>query len=240
MKTGPRHQAAGAPAPTRCPASRSPATPTPASPRCSTGSPAPGVLVENALFATLDPTVRRAETADGRRLHAGRHRRLRPAPAAPAGRGVPLDAGGGRRRRPDPARRRRLAPRPRGPDRRGARGARRGRRDRRARDHRHQQGRRRRPDGARPAAPPREALASSSRPAPAQGIDDAARPRSPTSCRGRDIEVDVLLPYDRGDLVSRIHEEGEVARERAHRATAPGVHGRVHADLAGELAAYAA
>src|ERR1041384_6682541 len=25
-----------------------------------------GVLVENALFATLDPTVRRAQTADGR------------------------------------------------------------------------------------------------------------------------------------------------------------------------------
>ena len=36
------------------------------------------MLVENALFATLDPTVRRAETADGRRLHARRHRRLRP------------------------------------------------------------------------------------------------------------------------------------------------------------------
>ena len=26
---------------------------------CSTGSPSAGVLVENALFATLDPTVRR-------------------------------------------------------------------------------------------------------------------------------------------------------------------------------------
>ena len=65
------------------------------------------------------------------RLHDVRHRRLRPAPAAPARRGVPLDAGGGRRLRPDPARRRRLAPRPRGPAGRGARGVRRDRRRRR-------------------------------------------------------------------------------------------------------------
>ena len=71
-----------------------------------------GVLVENALFATLDPTVRRAQTAGRARLHADRHRRLRPPPAAPAGRGLPLDAGGGRRGRPDPARRRRLGRRP--------------------------------------------------------------------------------------------------------------------------------
>ncbi len=111
-----------------------------------------GVLVEDSLFATLDPTTRRTTTADGRDLHDERHRRLRPAPAAPAGRGVPLDAGGGRRRRPDPARRRRVAPRPRGPDRRGPRGVRRDRRLRRARDRRHQQGRRGRP--ARPRAAP--------------------------------------------------------------------------------------
>ena len=48
-------------------------------------------------------------------LHDVRHGRLRAAPAAPARRGVPLDAGGGRRLRPGPARRRRLARRPRGP-----------------------------------------------------------------------------------------------------------------------------
>ncbi len=75
-----------------------------------------GVLVENQLFATLDPTVRRAETPDGRDVHARRHRRLRPPAAAPARRGLPLHARGGRRRRPAPPRRRRLAPRPRGPD----------------------------------------------------------------------------------------------------------------------------
>ena len=37
MRPGPRDPAPGAPARTRCRASRSPATPTPASPRCSTG-----------------------------------------------------------------------------------------------------------------------------------------------------------------------------------------------------------
>ena len=41
-------------------------------------------------------------------LHPDRHGRLRPAPAAPAGRVVPLDAGGDRRRRPAAARGRRL------------------------------------------------------------------------------------------------------------------------------------
>ena len=60
-----------------------------------------GVLVEDALFATLDPTVRRAETPSGRAVHADRHRRLRPAPAAPAGGRVPVHAGGGRRGGPD-------------------------------------------------------------------------------------------------------------------------------------------
>ena len=59
------------------------------------------------------------------RLHDVRHRRLRAAPAPPARRGLPLHARRGRRLRPDPARRRRLAPRPRGPAGRGARGVRR-------------------------------------------------------------------------------------------------------------------
>ena len=79
-----------------------------------------GVLVEDALFATLDPTTRRARDHRRPRLHADRHGRLRPAPAAPARRGVPLDAGGGRPGRPGPARGRRLAPRPGGAGPRGA------------------------------------------------------------------------------------------------------------------------
>jgi GTP-binding protein HflX len=53
------------------------------------------------------------------------------------------------------------------------------------------------------------------------------------------IDVDVLLPYDRGDLVSRLHDEAEViSSEHLHHGTR--VKARVHPDLAGELAAYAA
>ncbi len=70
-----------------------------------------GVLVENALFATLDATVRRSETDRRARLHAHRHRRVRAQPSASARRGVPVDARRGRRRRCDHPRRRRRAPR---------------------------------------------------------------------------------------------------------------------------------
>ena len=56
-------------------------------------------------------------------LHADRHRRLRPPPAAPADRVVPVDVGGGRRVRPDRARHRRLRRAAGAPGRRGARGA---------------------------------------------------------------------------------------------------------------------
>src|SRR5690349_16043932 len=54
-----------------------------------------------------------------------------------------------------------------------------------------------------------------------------------------DIDVEVLLPYDRGDLVSRLHEEAEVlSSEHTERGTH--VKARVHPELASELAAYAA
>ena len=54
-----------------------------------------GVLVENRLFVTLDPRTRQLAAA-GRGDGAGdRHRRVRAQTAPPAGRGVPLDAGGG-------------------------------------------------------------------------------------------------------------------------------------------------
>ena len=76
-----------------------------------------GVLVEDSLFATLDPTTRRTATADGRvYTMSDTVGFVRDLPAR-ARRGVPVDARGGRRLRPDPARRRRLAPRPGGPDR---------------------------------------------------------------------------------------------------------------------------
>jgi len=52
------------------------------------------------------------------------------------------------------------------------------------------------------------------------------------------VEVDVLVPYDRGDLVSRMHDTGEVL-ETEHTADGTRVRARVHEGLAAELAAYA-
>src|SRR3954454_6583173 len=52
------------------------------------------------------------------------------------------------------------------------------------------------------------------------------------------VAVDVLLPYDRGDLVSRVHDEGELL-EQGHRADGTWVRALVPAALAGELAPYA-
>ncbi|XVX18895.1 GTPase HflX [Actinomycetota bacterium] len=53
------------------------------------------------------------------------------------------------------------------------------------------------------------------------------------------IDVDVLLPYDRGDLVNRLHEEADILSEE-HTGAGTRVHARVNPDLAGELAAYPA
>jgi GTPase len=52
-------------------------------------------------------------------------------------------------------------------------------------------------------------------------------------------EVDVLLPYDRGDLVSRLHDDGEVLAEE-HTPEGTRLHARVTPALAGELEPYAA
>ena len=52
------------------------------------------------------------------------------------------------------------------------------------------------------------------------------------------VEVDVLLPYDRGDLVSRVHDEGDRV-EQAHVAEGTRVRARVGEALAAELATYA-
>ncbi|GAB3041406.1 GTPase HflX [Sediminivirga luteola] len=47
-------------------------------------------------------------------------------------------------------------------------------------------------------------------------------------------ELTVLLPYERGDLVSRVHEQGTVLTEE-HLAEGTVLQARVHADLAAEL-----
>ncbi|MEP6817297.1 MAG: GTPase HflX, partial [Marmoricola sp.] len=51
------------------------------------------------------------------------------------------------------------------------------------------------------------------------------------------VEVTVLLPYSRGDLVNRIHENGEVLSVD-HTGDGTVLHARVNPDLAGELESY--
>jgi GTP-binding protein HflX len=52
------------------------------------------------------------------------------------------------------------------------------------------------------------------------------------------VAFDALLPYERGDLLNRIHTAGEV-EELEHTGEGTRVRGRVNADLAGDLAPYA-
>ena len=52
------------------------------------------------------------------------------------------------------------------------------------------------------------------------------------------VEFRALLPYERGDLINRIHQQGEIA-SMEHTGEGTLVSGRANEDLAGELAAYA-
>ncbi|HCE59924.1 GTPase HflX [Janibacter terrae] len=54
-----------------------------------------------------------------------------------------------------------------------------------------------------------------------------------------DIDVEVLVPYARGDLVSRLHDEADILSED-HVADGTRVSARVHPDLAAELAPFVA
>jgi len=53
-----------------------------------------------------------------------------------------------------------------------------------------------------------------------------------------DVGFAALLPYERGDLIDRLHRHGEI-ESMEHTADGTRVSGRANADLAGELAAYA-
>jgi len=70
-----------------------------------------------------------------------------------------------------------------------------------------------------------------------EGIDDAL-----TLVEGElprpGVEFEALVPYARGDLLDRLHQHGEIA-SLEHTGDGTVVRGRAHADLAGELAAYA-
>ena len=113
--------------------------------------------VDDRLFETLDPTTRAFEH-DGQALPRDRHRRVHPPPADAARRGLRGDARGDARRRPRPARRRRVA----------SGGAARARRSRAVHDRPRRDRRRRHPGRARPqqgrrARSARRAAASSTR-----------------------------------------------------------------------------
>jgi GTP-binding protein HflX len=52
------------------------------------------------------------------------------------------------------------------------------------------------------------------------------------------VEFTALLPYERGDLINKLHQKGEI-ETLEHTGDGTLVKGRAHEDLAGELAAYA-
>jgi GTP-binding protein HflX len=52
-----------------------------------------------------------------------------------------------------------------------------------------------------------------------------------------DVEVDVLVPYDRGDVVNRLHDQGEILSE-SHLGEGTHVRARVRPPLAAELAGF--
>ncbi|MFE7228276.1 GTPase HflX [Nocardioides sp. NPDC057577] len=71
-----------------------------------------------------------------------------------------------------------------------------------------------------------------------EGIDAAIKAVE-TDLPRPGVEFSALLPYERGDLVNRIHQHGEIDHLE-HTAEGTVVKGRANADLAGELAAYSA
>ena len=163
--------------------------------------------------AVLDPRLPHPPPGPARRRDgaAVRHGRVRPQAAPPAGRGVPLHAGGGQGGRPARARGRRVGPRARDADRRGARRARRDRRRRAC------------PScwwSTRPTAPRvlRRAWPTPtrgpwwSRPSPARGSSSCCGAMG-DRLRVADRVVELVVPFDRGDVLAAVHREGEVVDE---------------------------
>ncbi|WP_067706702.1 GTPase HflX [Nocardia yamanashiensis] len=70
-----------------------------------------------------------------------------------------------------------------------------------------------------------------------QGLDDL-KARLDTVLGGLDVEVSVLLPYTRGDLLARIHADGKIITEE-HVETGTRVRARVPNALAGQLTEFA-
>ncbi len=70
-----------------------------------------------------------------------------------------------------------------------------------------------------------------------EGLEDL-RERLAAELPRPTTEVEVLVPYGRGELVARVHREGEVLAER-HTADGTQLHARVNGDLAGALGQFA-
>ena len=68
---------------------------------------------------------------------------------------------------------------------------------------------------------------------------DALRDLIATRLPHPDVDVDVLVPYDRGDLVARMHRDGEVLSEQ-HEADGTRLTARVDGALAAALEGFAA
>ena len=200
-------------------ASRSPATRTPASRACSTASRAPACSSRTRCSRPSTPRCAAARTADGRVYTladtVGFVRNL-PHQLVEAFRSTLEEVGDADvivhvvdAAHPDPA----------GADRHRARRHRRGGRPRRARDRGVQQGRPRRPTTAPRAARARARRGVRLR-AHRRGHRRAARARSPSCCPTPSVEVDLLVPYDRGDVVSHAARDGSRALDRSTSRTA--------------------
>ena len=230
-----RDQAGRAAPPRGARRSRSSATPTPASPACSTGSPAPGCWSRTRCSPRSTRPPGAPQTTDGRVYTltdtVGFVRHL-PHDLVEA---FALDAGGVGAGRPAGARGRRVGSRPGRSDQGRARRAGRHRGRRRARADRAQQG--------RPGRVPRRSPPCAPRLPGRRRRLGPHRRRASTSCAALvearlprpEVEVRALIPYERGDLVNRIHQAASCsASEHTEHGTL--VAARVHPDLAGELA----
>jgi GTP-binding protein HflX len=71
-----------------------------------------------------------------------------------------------------------------------------------------------------------------------EGIDDLRR-RMTELAASTDTAVDVVIPYDRGDLVARLHAGGRVQQEE-HNADGTRIRARVPVAMAASLREYAA
>ena len=167
-----------------------------------------GVLSEDRLFATLDPTTRRLALPGGEPVlltdTVGFVRRL-PHGLVESFKST-LEVATARR--PPRPRRRRQRRRPRGPDRRRARGA--GRDRRRPRcpscsSSTRPTSRPTRPSGSSPTIPGSVAISAVT----GEGIDVLLRTLA-DRLRAITAVVELAVPYDRGDVLASIHREGEV------------------------------